>query len=104
VALCAAVVCGITSNTGSSFKHVMAGCGFCDFERLVEIDEREEDSYLPDRDYKKRYKRSTPFFHNMILNKRKSRQIAKDACFLYSFGIFPLSKPRISGCYDRCLR
>ncbi len=48
-------------NTGSSFKHVMADCAFCDFERLVEIEEREEDFYLPDRDYKKRYKKSALF-------------------------------------------
>jgi transposase len=51
-------------NTGKSFHHVMADSGFCDFERLIEIEDREEDFYLPDRDYKKEYKKSTLFAQN----------------------------------------
>jgi transposase len=51
-------------NTGKSFKNVLADSGFCDFERLIEIEAREEDFYLPDRDYKKQYKKGTLFAQN----------------------------------------
>jgi transposase len=62
-------------NTGRRFKHVMADCAFCDFERLIEIEDRKEDFYLPDRDYKKEYKKNTLFAQNQFKQDDQGRWI-----------------------------
>jgi transposase len=38
-------------NTGSKHKHITADCGFCDYETLEAMEEREEDFFVPDRRY-----------------------------------------------------
>lgn len=48
-------------NTGGQFQRVMADSGFCDFERLIETQNREEEYYLPDRDYQKKYNKNHLF-------------------------------------------
>ena len=62
-------------NTGKRFKHVLADSGFCDFERLIEIEKREEDFYLPDRDYKKQYKKSSLFAQNRFVKDENGRWV-----------------------------
>ena len=43
-------------NTGKNFENIIADCGFCNFERLSDAEEKEKNYYLPDQDYKKEYK------------------------------------------------
>jgi transposase len=46
-------------NTGRSFENVLADSGFCDFERLQEVEEqRSENYYMPDRLYEKKRNKS----------------------------------------------
>jgi len=62
-------------NTGNSFKNVIADRGFCDFDLLIRIEDREEDYYLPDRDYKKQYWKNTFFAQNKFTQNGKGQWI-----------------------------
>lgn len=75
-------------NTGNSFKHVIADRGFCDFERLIEIKDREEDFYLPDRDYKKQYKKNNLFAQNKFAQDEQGRWVCPAGRTMYSKGTY----------------
>lgn len=75
-------------NAGNSFKNVMADRGFCDYDLLTRIEDREEDFYLPDRDYKKQYKKKKLFNQNDFTRNKDGQWVCPAGKVMKSKGTY----------------